>query len=61
MSGFCVKFAVCEWLYHGKIGGIKMLWMCENCGNLFTWVRKGVETKPKCPNCGSKNVDAVEG
>jgi len=38
-----------------------MQWICEN-GHQFNWIRKGEATKPdKCPHCGSRHIDAVEG
>ena len=38
-----------------------MMWICKN-GHLFEWIRKGKETKPnRCPICGSKEIDVIEG
>lgn len=32
-------------------------WFCKECGNVFTWIRKGINTKPeKCPECKHKNI-----
>jgi len=37
-------------------------WICLDCGNIFIWVRQGIETRPECcPRCGSKNIDGLEG
>jgi len=37
------------------------LWVCKN-GHLFTWVRRGEKTKlGRCPVCGAREVDAIEG
>ena len=37
-------------------------WLCLDCGFMFPWIRQGAETRPDgCPECGSKNIDVVEG
>ena len=38
-----------------------VLWMCLDCGYIFRWTRRGIKTRPKCPKCGSENVDCIEG
>jgi len=36
-------------------------WTCLDCGHIFLWIRKGIETRPKeCPKCGSKEIDVRE-
>lgn len=37
-----------------------MQWICNDCHKLFIWIRKGRETRPICPYCGSSNVDVRE-
>ena len=40
---------------------MSVYWICLDCKQVFYWIRKGVETRPRCPKCGSENVDAIEG
>ena len=38
------------------------LYFCAECGEMFTWVRQGIDTKPECcPFCSSKTVEVIEG
>ena len=40
---------------------MKMLWMCNKCGYIFRWVRRGDRTTPEgCPICGGSDIDSLE-
>lgn len=37
-------------------------WLCNECGNMFLWMRKGIETRPsQCPECKNRDVEVVDG